>query len=504
PWVESRFLEIALKHYLGLNFETLSGQYDIFNGFIEIGRSVLSERGFFGMIVPNRFCANPDYQTLREYILKNYGYLSVRDYGDGVFLQVNMPSCVLIGEPSDSRNIVHVVNLAGLSFDLDKIDIIKQPKAIIRIDTTPSLEILIKKCQNQSLLLKAFYSNARGVEIGKDSHLISDFSVPDSVRFGVGKNLSRYSFEPHFYLKLGDSTTDYKDLSLYEGSKILVRKTGHGINSSLDLSGVFVIQVIYIFKQKRRIMSDFYTLSLLNSKLLYHIYYALFGERKKKTFPHIRQEQFLQLPIRRIYFTTPKEEQEKLAEEGKEFYGKYFKDGNCDSLLSFVGQRLEKQYIPDPELVKKHNADPLNKDFQIREGELIEQSDVVHDFLAFLAEKMIEYNKEKNEETKSFLGWLEREVGTKVEDLTGKTTIKKYHETTGGNLISILKKNKKKLQIDPSRRDLQDKLSAEFDKSLQKLIPLKRKIEITDHLIDQIVYKLYGLTEEERRTVERS
>ena len=177
---------------------------------------------------------------------------------------------------------------------------------------------------------------------------------------------------------------------------------------------------------------------------------------------------------------------------------------NKENLIQFIDQRLEKQYIPDPELVKKHNADPLNKDFQIKEGELVEQSDVVHDLLAFLAEKMIEYNKEKNKETKSFLGWVEREGGAKVEDLTGRTTIRKYHETTGDNLISILKKNKKKLHIDPSRRNVQDRLSTEFDKSLQKLTPLKRKIKITDRLIDQIVYKLYGLSGKEIGIVEGS
>ena len=72
------------------------------------------------------------------------------------------------------------------------------------------------------------------------------------------------------------------------------------------------------------------------------------------------------------------------------------------------------------------------------------------------------------------------------------------------NLISILKKNKKKFHIDPSRRDFQDQLSIEFDTSIQKLTPLKRKIEMTDRLIDQIVYKLYGLTEKEIKTVEES
>jgi len=115
---------------------------------------------------------------------------------------------------------------------------------------------------------------------------------------------------------------------------------------------------------------------------------------------------------------------------------------------------------------------------------------------------MIEYNKEKNKEIKSFLGWLEREIVAKVEDLIGRTKIKKYYEISIDDFINILKKNRRKLQIDPSRRDFQDKLSAEFDKSLQKLTPLKRKIEMTDRLIDQIVYKLYGLTEEEIKIVD--
>lgn len=73
-------------------------------------------------------------------------------------------------------------------------------------------------------------------------------------------------------------------------------------------------------------------------------------------------------------------------------------------ILDWINKKLQKIHQPDPELIKKHNADSLNKDFQIKEGELVEQSDVVHDVLAFLAEKMIEYNKGKSKETKSFLG----------------------------------------------------------------------------------------------------
>ena len=52
-----------------------------------------------------------------------------------------------------------------------------------------------------------------------------------------------------------------------------------------------------------------------------------------------------------------------------------------------------------------------------------EKSDVVHDLLAFLAERMLEMNKQKQQEIKGFLGWLESYVGAKVEDLTPKTKI---------------------------------------------------------------------------------
>ena len=40
-----------------------------------------------------------------------------------------------------------------------------------------------------------------------------------------------------------------------------------------------------------------------------------------------------------------------------------------------------------------------------------EKSDVVHDLLAFLAERMLEMNKQKQQEIKGFLGWLESFIG---------------------------------------------------------------------------------------------
>lgn len=176
----------------------------------------------------------------------------------------------------------------------------------------------------------------------------------------------------------------------------------------------------------------------------------------------------------------------------------------------WLEERLTPQHTPDPDLVRQHNADPLNEDWQLSEEGPVEQSDVVHDLLAHLAEQMIEMNKRKQAEVKSFLQWLEREMGAAVDDLSGKTYLHNYlgdyqkgeERLPLERLLEILRRNRRKLAVAPSGRDFQERLQREYEASLAKLLPLKARLAATDRLIDCIVYRLYGLTEEEVAVVE--
>jgi hypothetical protein len=139
-----------------------------------------------------------------------------------------------------------------------------------------------------------------------------------------------------------------------------------------------------------------------------------------------------------------------------------------------------------------------------------EQADIVHDLLAYLAEQMIALNKEKQAEVRGFLAWLGRETGASMDELTGKTTLQNYlgdyqrgEETaTLEQILGVLRKNQRKLGVDVGGRAFQERLAKEYEASLNKLLPIKKKLAETDWLIDQIVYALYGLTEEEIRIVE--
>ncbi len=114
----------------------------------------------------------------------------------------------------------------------------------------------------------------------------------------------------------------------------------------------------------------------------------------------------------------------------------------------------------------------------------LEKSDVVHDLLAFLAERMLEMNKQKQQEIKGFLSWLEGFVSAKVEDLTPKTKLQSYYEHDYESFLAVLKKNRKKLAVDPARREPGEALRAEFEGSIGKLRPLREHIRQTDELID--------------------
>ena len=139
-----------------------------------------------------------------------------------------------------------------------------------------------------------------------------------------------------------------------------------------------------------------------------------------------------------------------------------------------------------------------------------ERSDVIHDLLAGLAEQMIAMNKQKGDEMRGFLAWLERETGARIEDLTGRSQLRDYlgdyqkgeAPLPFDDLLAILRKNARKLAVDPGGRKFQESLKKEYEASLAVLLPLKARLAATDRLIDQVVYRLYGLTEEEIAVVE--
>ena len=218
-----------------------------------------------------------------------------------------------------------------------------------------------------------------------------------------------------------------------------------------------------------------FILSILNSRLMSFYHRQVFLDVALQRFQKILIKDAKTLPIRRINFTTPTDERERQLEKAKTLYEFCLDKGSTDCVLGFVKHHLA--------------ADP-------------ERSDIVHDLLAFLAAQMLEMNKAKGEEIRGFLRWLEREIGVEIDTLQNKTAIQSYFDLSLEKLLGILKKNRRSIAVDPSSRNFQESLEREFTASRAKLNPLLTRIQGTDALTDQVVYQLYGLTDEEIAVVE--
>ena len=126
--------------------------------------------------------------------------------------------------------------------------------------------------------------------------------------------------------------------------------------------------------------------------------------------------------------------------------------------------------------------------------------------------------KRNEHSQKEFLAWLVTtlkilpdKVGRKgIDVLTGKGKLANYPgdyqkgepPLAFEELLDIFRKNKGRLGVSLSDTGLVDRLRSEYEGSLEKVLPLKDRLAKTDALIDQVVYRLYGLTEEEIRVVE--
>jgi hypothetical protein len=131
---------------------------------------------------------------------------------------------------------------------------------------------------------------------------------------------------------------------------------------------------------------------------------------------------------------------------------------------------------------------------------------------------MIHLNKEKRIGQKEFLNWLvttlrilpDKEGREGIDVLTGKSKLNDYpgdyrkgeSHLAFEELLDILRKNKGRLGVSLSDAGLVERVRNEYEGNLERVLPLKERLAKTDALIDQVVYRLYGLTEEEIEVVE--
>src|ERR1039458_7251659 len=108
-------------------------------------------------------------------------------------------------------------------------------------------------------------------------------------------------------------------------------------------------------------------------------------------------------------------------------------------------------------------------------------------------------NREKRTTVKQFLADLKDFHGIDTHALKPKTKLDEFWKLEAAEVFAHFRANKLRLKDSD-----EEKIRARFQSARDKVVPLKASLAFTDDLIDEIVYRLYGLTPEEIKIVEEA
>jgi adenine-specific DNA-methyltransferase len=349
---------------LNSNFSLAKGQFDIFDLFVEVILQNLNENGVYGLILPDSVFSQ-EQARFRCLLSKNTTIHLIARLGEKIFPEINRACVIIVGRKAKAKSS-HRVDCFRLSSNYKKKVISnelaleevekelshKVPQSrfcendncVFDIDLKTDEQKTFNKIQNNSVALKQFVKNTRGAEISKKGvvcqcpnckhwmpypkakqpkcssckatinletiskeKIILNHNGVGNIKLKVGEDLYRFTSVSKSWINTLKDGINYKDLSIYNGDKILVRKTGVGITASLDYENAITNQVVYILKLKsayeKKVSLEF-VISVLNSRVMTYFLIKKFGENEWKSHPYLTQTMLVNLPFPKIDFNS--------------------------------------------------------------------------------------------------------------------------------------------------------------------------------------------------------
>ena len=513
PYIDIKSLTKIFVKYLFKAYSTTHWRINVFASFLEQALEITKdEYGHIGYIIPTAFLTQISYSHLRHIILTNHWLRNIVRLPNELFGEtsgeVKVDTCILIinkNQPTFDLNTTILIydsfkRTDEISSETATTPFKAQQRRWMDIDGSPILLTrneefnIIDKIQINTTPLEDYcefclgltpYDKYKGhtAEQIKNKVFHSNSQINSTYKkLLLSGDVKRYKIEwnGENWINYGPWLGAPREQRFFTEERILVQQIIDW--SSLRIFAGWTEEEFYNTQNQFNLLgrNDInlkFILSIFISRLMSFFHRKVFLDIALQRFQKVLIKDAKTFPIKYISFTTSPNLRKDLTDQAISLHSVFLTSGDREPLLAFVSERLS------------HGP---------------EQSDVVHDLLAYLAERMIEMNKEKQKEIRGFLKWLEGEIGIKADDMTLKTKIKDYYKYDWEGFLKALKRNKKKINVmDITRRTPQEKIREEFDSSLGKLTPLLAKIETTDRLIDQVVYRLYGLTEEEVEIIEK-
>lgn len=342
-------------------YSLANGQFDSWDLFIELSLSIVKRAGYLAFIIPDAIFLS-EHQGVRKLLNEKTTILLIARLGEGFFKNVCRGTTIVIckNEPPQNKHKIEVFRLnketrdsilkgSGTLSDARKSlhHFVPQKRFIDDAYSTWDIDFSEVESKRVKSLFSMEYDwtsllgSGRGVELSKLGRIIvcpkCSHAVPlprqpkviccESCRheyssvgakqqsimadlgkkskewadFIAGEDVCRYRAEPSRVIRRFVSGINYKDESNYSKKRLLVRKTGLGINATIVDREAYTNQVVfhYFEKEKSKVPEFYlsYVLGVLSSRLMFAYHLKKSGENEWRSHPYVTQKILSRFPI---------------------------------------------------------------------------------------------------------------------------------------------------------------------------------------------------------------
>jgi len=320
------------KDYLYRNFQTTEYQLDSYLLFIERAITLLNDKGFLGLIVPNPWLTNIKVTKLRLYILNTCKIKEITHYPVKVFGQSVVDTVVVIMQKAQDHQ--------ERSENQTKITIYREypepelmhtiPQAqwektdIFNIFADASSLQLLRKIEQNTMNLKVVCDVVVGIkpyQVGKGQpkqtrEIVENRSFDathkkDNTyrRYIRGSDINRYctQWNQTHWISYGQWLAEPRKRENFDAKeKIIIRQTGDSLIATLDREQFLCFNNTHTINLKNTLYDLRYILALINSQLM-NYYYQSLNPEKGEALAEVKATNVKRLPIRHIDFDNPAE-----------------------------------------------------------------------------------------------------------------------------------------------------------------------------------------------------
>ena len=433
------------------HFETLAGKWDLYIPFVEQSIKLTNKFGKISLIIPDAYCHADYAQKSMEWVKTNQ-YLYKVDYFPEflVFQNVGVKSVIVNFQKSCSPKFIQCIHYSENSFN-EKI--LESYPESMRID---SKESILKNISNCYFLNQICYSSVGIVGNSDEKKFKGEFEVGDLLaetkdemhpkQYFEGKDIGKWILLNERWIEYGTNRSPLKwrrkgFTKLFEGSPKLVSMRSPGITPRimLDVNNGYFNESAIGFKRWIDLQG------ILNNSLNK----AYNNEEERVEFEKISS-----------LYTYP-------------------------FLLAILNSSIIRYELNTN---RRSNIHIYPEDWKVLKIPKLEGGNILAIELDLKAIKMLSLNKELQETSQKFQRNIQREYN--LEKLS--TKLENWFQITFNEFLKELEKSKVKLTLS-QKAEWEDYFIQESKKALD----IKHQIDTTDKDIDQMVYGLYGLSEEE-------